>query len=301
MKKNFSTTHYTLLSCWRTLGAALCLVLAIALLDSCASKRKAKEAADGISAATTIDAGRQQKVVSLVNDNRQTAKGIRSKISVRLSAGTKGASANGTLKMKRDEIIQLSLTALGLFEVGRMELTPDYFFVQDRMNKQYVQVKWADIDALKRVGADFYTFQALFWNELFLLNQKEAPADKDFKVDASGKQATLTPADAHVVTDQVALQFLVNTSKYLINQAQVKATKQTGFSVSCDYADFNKLEKKNFPNQIALAINAGTKRYAADITLSSPQVDNDMKNLATKPSGSYRQVSFDNIIKQLIK
>ena len=50
-----------------------------------------------------------------------------------------------------------------------------------------------------------------------------------------------------------------------------------------------------------MAINAGTKRYTADFVLSNPQVDNDMKNLVTKPSSGYRQVSFDDIIKQLIK
>ena len=75
----------------------------------------------------------------------------------------------------------------------------------------------------------------------------------------------------------------------------------TGFSVSCDYAEFEKLDKKNFPHQLTMAINAGTKRYTADFALSNPQVDNDMKNLVTKPSSGYRQVSFDDIIKQLIK
>ena len=300
MKMNYSQKPYRRFGLGKGIGSAMALVLLMtAFLASCGTKRKALEA--GADATTTVTTDKKQKIVTLINDNRQTAKGIRSKMSVRLSAGSKGASASGTLKMKRDEIIQLSLTALGLFEVGRLELTPEYLFVQDRMNKQYVQVKWADIDALKQIGADFYTFQSLFWNELFLLNKKDLPAEQDFQVTTSGKQTTLTPTDAHIATDQVALQFLVNTSKRLTEQAQLKATQQSGFSVTCDYDDFDKLDKKTFPHEMKLAINAGSKRYAADINLSSPQVDEGMKNLATKPSNGYKQVSFDNIIKQLIK
>ena len=303
MKSNRYSSVKVERSTFKRLARYSWLIAVVALMVSCGTKRKALQAgADASNSATAeTDKGHRQKVVSLVNDNRQTAKGLRSKMSVRLAAGTKGASANGTLKMKRDEIIQLSLTALGLFEVGRMELTPEYLFVQDRMNKQYVQVKWADIDALKRVGADFYTFQSLFWNELFLLGQKELPTDKDLRATEQGRQTLLMPADAHVATEEVALQFLVNTSKHLTEQAALKATKQTGFSVSCDYAEFEKLDKKNFPHQLTMAINAGTKRYTADFVLSNPQVDNDMKNLVTKPSSGYRQVSFDDIIKQLIK
>ncbi len=284
----------------------LTIIFAAALIiASCASKRKAvKDDADGVTSAVKTTPGKEPngQVVGLVNNNRQTARGLRSKISIRLAAGGKSASTGGTLKMKRDEIIQLSLTALGLFEIGRMELTPDYLFVQDRVNKQYVQVAWADIEPLRGVGADFYTFQALFWNELFVLGQHGVPAQTDFRETPSGsKQVALTPAAQHTAVSQQALQFLVNTTRHLLEKAALTATTGGQLSVTCDYTDFEKVEGKQFPTQINLAITAKAKRYSADITLSNLQTDESMKNLATKPSSGYKKVTFDDIIRQLVK
>ncbi len=284
------------------------VAMAVAMvIGACASKRKAvKEGADATTTATAVTAKpstEEQKaaqVVARLNQNRQTARGLRSKMSIRLAAGGKSASAGGTLKMKRDEIIQLSITALGLFEVGRMELTPDYLFVQDRMNKQYVQVAWADIAPLRATGADFYTFQALFWNELFVLGSKGQPAAEDFRTTTTAKQLTLTPKSQHTAVSQEALQFLVNISRSLLERAAL-TTAGGNLSVTCDYADFQRLENKQFPTQINLAITAKAKRYTADITLSNPQADESMKNLATKAPSGYKKVAFDDIIKQLVK
>lgn len=289
----------------------ICLIFSVCtstLLTSCASKRKAvKDSADGTTSATAVttkptgERKQEPQVVALVNQNRQTATGLRSRMNIKLAAGGKSASVGGTLKMKRDEVVQLTLTALGLFEVGRMELTPDYLFVLDRVNKQYVQVRWSDIEPLRAVGADFYTFQALFWNQLFVLGSKNMPSQDDFRTETSGKRATLMPKNQHTAVNQEALQFVVNTSLNLIEQAKLSTAKSQNLNVTCDYSDFNKLEGKSFPNGMNLAITAGAKRYSANIDLSGPQVDENMKDLVTKPNSSYRRVSFDDIIKQLIK
>ena len=281
------------------------LIVAAALIaSSCASKRKVvKESTDTTTSATAVvsPSTERQQVVALVNKNRQTARGLRSRMSIKLAAGSKSASASGTLKMKRDEVIQLSISALGLFEIGRMELTPDYLFVQDRVNKQYVQVKWSEIDALRSSGADFYTFQALFWNELFLLGSKAVPTYNDFSAVSSAKQTTLTPKSQHVAVSQQAMQFIVNSAKHLLEQAVLTTTRGGNLSVTCDYSDFHNLEAKKFPSQMKLAIASGAKRYTADISLSSPQADESLGNIVTKPSSSYRRVSFDDIIRQLVK
>ena len=283
-------------------------ISAAMLITSCASKRKAvKDTVDSTSAATAVTTrpadGRQQEqqVVTLVNQNRQTATGLRSRMNIKLAAGGKSASAGGTLKMKRDEVVQLTLTALGLFEIGRLELTPDHLFVLDRVNKQYVQERWTDIEPLRAVGADFYTFQALFWNQLFVLGSKNLPSQDDFRTETSGKKATLTPKSQHTAVNQEALQFLVSTALNLIEQTKLSTTKAQNLNVTCDYSDFNYLEGKRFPNSLKLAITSGTKRYSANIDLSGPLVDESMKDLITKPSNSYRRVAFDDIIKQLIK
>lgn len=71
--------------------------------------------------------------------------------------------------MKRDEVIQLSLTApfIGI-EVARAEISPDGILVMDRLNKRYVQVSFAELKGLAKADLDFHSLQALFLNEIFL-------------------------------------------------------------------------------------------------------------------------------------
>ena len=70
---------------------------------------------------------------------------ITAKTDVELTLGDKQVSVNGNLKMKRNELIQLSFTFLG-FEVGRIEFTPTEVLLVDRANKRYVRGNYAEVD-----------------------------------------------------------------------------------------------------------------------------------------------------------
>ena len=67
---------------------------------------------------------------------------LTAKVKVDLEGMGKSISVNGQLRMKRDDVVQLSLTFLGM-EVGRMEFTPQDVLIIDRMNKQYVRAAYS--------------------------------------------------------------------------------------------------------------------------------------------------------------
>ena len=104
-------------------------------------------------------AGLAAKAVDIINANRQTETTLTAKASIKLQAGEKSAGVSGTLRMERDDVIQLSLAFLGLMEVGRLEITPDYFLLIDRMNHQYVRVAYSQVPFFQQSGIDFHTFQ----------------------------------------------------------------------------------------------------------------------------------------------
>ena len=64
-----------------------------------------------------------------------------------INLGQKDLSVNGTLRMKRNDVVQLSLTFLGM-EVGRMEFTPSDVLIIDRFNKQYVRASYDEVSFL---------------------------------------------------------------------------------------------------------------------------------------------------------
>lgn len=77
---------------------------------------------------------------------------LTAKMSMAVDLNGKGATKiSGTIRMKRDEVIQLSLTApfIGI-EVARAEISPDGILVMDRLNKRYVQVSFAELKGLAR-------------------------------------------------------------------------------------------------------------------------------------------------------
>ena len=119
---------------------------------------------------------------------------LTAKVKVDLEGMGKSISVNGQLRMKRDDVVQLSLTFLGM-EVGRMEFTPQDVLIIDRMNKQYVRAAYSEVGFLQRANLDFYALQALFWNELFIPGERNVGAHASrFRLsEASGRRAlTLT-------------------------------------------------------------------------------------------------------------
>ena len=89
------------------------------------------------------------------------------KVKVTITRGDQNISTNGMLRMRYNDVIQLTLVdpILGITEVGRMELSPDNMLIIDRINKRYVSAGYNEIEALRSKNIDFNAIQALFWEE----------------------------------------------------------------------------------------------------------------------------------------
>ena len=70
------------------------------------------------------------------------------------------------------DVIHLSLVAMWFMEVVRLLFTPKYLMFVNRMGREYVKVDYADVPYLQQAGVDFYTLQALFWNDVFVPGQE---------------------------------------------------------------------------------------------------------------------------------
>lgn len=90
-----------------------------------------------------------------------------SKVRISITQDDKTLSTTGTLRMRYDDVIQITLVDpfVGITEVGRMELSPDGVLIIDRINKRYVNSKYDELDVLKNNSIDFQTVQEYFWRE----------------------------------------------------------------------------------------------------------------------------------------
>ncbi len=133
------------------------LILCIYVLASCSSSRRA---AKSDIAATPSAWTSGECVTAKANVRLRTDKG-------------KGMTCHGTLRMKRDDVIQLHLTYILGIQIGTMELTRDGVILISRYTRQYIMMSYADLSQAMGRSVTFRDFQDIFWGDA-----------KDFRVRA---------------------------------------------------------------------------------------------------------------------
>mgnify|MGYP003301700513 CR=1 FL=1 len=160
------------------------IALLVVTLASCSSSKMLKKShsIDGMSEVEYVEN-------LIVNTNDWNA--LTAKMSLSLDLGGKESvtKVNGTLRVKKGEVIQLSIAPFLGIEVGRAEISPDGILVIDRMNKRYVEVPFAEVKILSNADLDFSTLQALFLNSIFLPGKDELVAR-----DASAFRVIIVPS-----------------------------------------------------------------------------------------------------------
>ena len=135
------------------------------------------------------------------------------KVKVRLRRDDKDISTTGTLRMRYDDVIQITLVdpLLGIAEVGRLELSPSNVLVIDRLNKRYVSTTYEEFSSLKSRNIGFSTIQDFFWQEaqnsdkVSYTISATRPIQLDLQLsnkgNASNWDAHTTVSDKYVKTD----------------------------------------------------------------------------------------------------
>lgn len=229
-----------------------------------------------------------------VEANRQTAKAVTASISLDIMLKGNGVSCSGKLKMRRNDVIQLSLSVL-FMEVARFEFSPKEVLIIDKFHKQYVRASYNEVSFLKNAGLDFYALQALFWNEIFVPGEKtDVPASR-FSMSSAGEHTVLTIADA----PKLNYEFMTLTESQLFDRLNVegKNSSDTGQFV-WTYGDFTKLSGKQFPKSMTMKVTGVGSDMECEMSLSGLSNDNNWESHST-PSSKYSQRSAGSLLKSL--
>jgi len=269
------------------------------MLASCHSKKTITESTQSTPVATSYDAS-QKTFLQKVADNAQTTKFITSKVKFSVEYGTQTITLTGNLKMKRNDVIQVQLMAFGFVEAARLEFTQDYVLIMDRINKHYLKAPYAHIDFLRNSGLNFYSLQALFWNELFQPNRTTLTED-DYK------RFTSSGGDDDVVIsledNKMNYSWLANNKSGIIKMANIlyKDRFNGNSQLNWDYEAFQKQEdtKKLFPTNMAIALNTNEKEVKVGIKLNYINHETEWET-RTPISNKYREVTIDDILRRFM-
>lgn len=261
------------------------------LVASCSSVKKVTEAkvVDGMTEAQYFDA-----VLG------QTAHWPALTAKVALSLNWDGKSetkVNGTLRIKRDEVIQLSVAPFLGIEVARAEISPDGVLVIDRMNKRYVQVSFAELQSLVKMEWDFHLLQSLFLNELFLPGKGELNVRNlsDFRLEQLPSGIWLEAKK----TKPLQYRFQTQAPAGTLVKSCIDVPS-TPYGLEWGYAEFKHYEGKEFPMQMNLLIEGAKHPIKADFKFSRLNLNSDWES-RSEVSGKYERVRLDDLIKILLK
>jgi len=266
-------------------------VVMVAFLASCSSTKMPKKA-------HFIDGMSETEFVESVIQNAGGWDALTAKMSLAIDLEGKGATkVNGTLRIKKGEVIQMSIAPFLGIEVARAEITPDGVLVIDRMNKRYVEVSFSELKELAHADLDFHTLQALFLNELFLPGKGDlVPRDaSSFKVDAGTDRVLLSVKKAK----HFSYRFWVDAPETLLRESCI-GLNGTPYIIRWKYEDFRALEQKSFPAEMQLSFEGSKKPVKASFGLSRLSVDDDWEK-RTEVSKKYDKVELGDILKLLLK
>lgn len=275
----------------------LYLLAAALTLTACRSSKHAVAGSDsGVTAATPAADSKKADaaaaaLVGRIQSHSQTANALTARLKVNLKSGSKTFDLGGSLRMKRNEVVQISLTMLG-FEVARMEFAPDGVLLIDRVNKQYVKAAYTDLSFLRQARLDFYALQAMFWAEVFEPGQQGSASPTAFAISRQDGQTMLTLPDAPALR----YAFSVDESTACLTKTEVSSKKSNqNATFAWTYADYQQVDSKPFPTRMTAAFRLGTRD--GGFTLSLSRIDHNADwETHTKVSSKYTQQKAEELL-----
>lgn len=248
---------------------------------------------------------RQQQFIQRVIDNSVYVKNIVGDMKFNLKAGSKDITVPGSLRMRKDEVIriQLFMPLLGT-EVGRLEFTPTYVLIIDRLHKEYVKADYSQLDFLKSNGLNFYSLQALFWNQLFLPGQEAVTAKdlKQYEVELNAQGASMVKLKQGKLS--VTWRADSGTAQVLGTDVNYSSQNHGASTLNWAYDDFMVVGVKQFPatQKFTFTTTATQKKQTAEVTIRMNEVTTkDNWDPTTNISDRYKQIAPQDILSKIMR
>lgn len=215
------------------------------------------------------------------------------KMNVEVKMQSKSLSVKATLKMNKNEALQLSVQPLFGMETHRLTFTPDSVVFLDRLKKEYAA---ESITALmeKNPEFNFSMIQALFTNQLFAPGKEEITnSDKSlFEMKKYDDYVQLAAKDK----GRLSFSFKGNADKYI--QTSGISDNKGRVSMNWNYSDFKDFSNDVFPAKMNVNVQAKNKNMEAVFTISKIEKDKEQQISLSVPA-KYKRIQwsgFSNLL-----
>lgn len=281
----------------------VCMMLVTLVVCSCGSKKSLTAPTTTVATPTAPTTGSTSDIdyMRSVVDNAVYSNDIVAKIKFSVSMGDRDVSLDGQLHMRKNDVIRLQLVPFGLVEVARIEFTKDQVLFMDRVHKEYIQGSYSDLDFLKRNGIDFYTLQALFWNQLFL------PGSTTIGESEMTRFGVVGDGRVTLQHDRLGLEWTTSQQKDTKGRITKTTAKYTDSrngtsTLVWNYDAFKSMGTKFYPTkhhvEVTAQVDGKPKMTQIDLRLDKLSNDSDWETRTTV-SSKYKKMDAESVLRKI--
>lgn len=225
----------------------------------------------------------------------------RTRVQLNMGSESSFVSVNANMRIRRGELIRLSVAPVLGIEVARMDITPKGVLVIDRMNRRYVEIGFAEVADILKVEVDFNALQSLFLNEIFLPGRESLTVEDAVKFDLSEQdgRAHLQVKDSRSQMKDSRYSFFTSATDGRLEETVI-SLKDLPYALHCRYTDFTMVGSDVFPQSIELTPEGTQKKYSLGLKLSRIGTDSGWDAKSEVPA-KYRKMTVQEVIQLIIK
>lgn len=208
--------------------------------------------------------------------------------------GNQETSFSGQIRIRKDSLIWLSLSALGI-EGIRILITQDSVKYINRLNKTCFSGNWSGLNRFLHTNIDYDILQSfLIGNDISFYEEGKfkATIDKDkYKLMATARGKLRKYFRSHEDETKVFIQNIwLDPETFKIIRADVKEVSKQNIKLDATYDSFEEIGTQLFPREMVYQISA-ENRILVDISFSRISIEDDLKFPFTIPA-SYSRVDL---------
>ncbi len=179
---------------------------------------------------------------------------ISGKLNAEIKTPQKSLGSKATLKIIKNEKIQLSFQPFLGVEAFKVEFTPDSIKFLDRFNHRYAAENISELKEGTELDFDFFSLQALFTNQLFIAGKQtitEEVSSGIFSIERAKDKALIHARDRQDIDYLFTGDYTGKIQSLYISAGK----QQTGASLLSQYSDFQKVsESQVFPMNMVITL-----------------------------------------------
>lgn len=217
----------------------------------------------------------QERVESLNPDY----KWLNADLKVKVETPDRNLRGSGDLKIRKDSVIWLSISAALGIEVMRAKITPDSFQVMNRLKNEYMRKPFNFVNnytSTRQRSLAFHNLTNIFLGQPFF------PITIDHQLEMDSTSISLNQKDK-VFTEQISL-----LPDYLKTKTYQLKKPATGQGLSIQYSDYEQVRESRLPGNIAILAKK-PERFHLDLTLKNLTFLQEDQAIFSVPS-HYEQV-----------